>query len=388
MKKFGRIFSFALCLLLAFALAACGGGTKPAPDDGGNGGNNGGGEQPKFERKNDYGLPAIFDEEQGYFNSAASVFEENGVRYVYYMANETKNQAEASVFVRKAEKADGKWSYGERKKLLGKSASGWDSAEIGAPDVVKGVFGYNGESYSYLMAYQGTETAGKNYSIGFAVAKTPDGEWIKTGVQPAIAYDADVHGDFVGFAGPALINNDKAGNIKVFYTYADAFGSYPAFSDLDCSDLGAIPAFGFAIVSTDGMIDGGDTVIFGNGDFAMDSETGMLYAVRDVYPLSVGAPATATKVELCKIDAESIYKVEPGEWSSVKTITDMDTDVENDGDGNLGWERIYAAALVSDEYGYIDGASAIECIFTASATEQQNEAYAYTPSLHAFTVSL
>lgn len=56
-----------------------------------------------FEQKPITGISAMFDESLGYYNEHASVFEENGERYVYYTKNKTKNSDTSEyIAVRKA----------------------------------------------------------------------------------------------------------------------------------------------------------------------------------------------------------------------------------------------------------------------------------------------
>lgn len=96
--------------------------------------------------------------------------------------------------------------------IIERSASGWDSAHIENPDVVKGSFGYRGETYSYLMAYQGNDAKTEdNYSVGLAVAKDPLGEWTKVGETAVLSYDKTGYGSAFGIGEPSLVSFDKAG---------------------------------------------------------------------------------------------------------------------------------------------------------------------------------
>ena len=100
-----------------------------------------------FEQKPVTGIPAMFEDSLGFYNEHASVFEENGERYVYYTKNINKyNDSTECIFVRKGIQENGKWSFGNESVALNTSESGWDSTKVFQADVIKGSFLFNSEN--------------------------------------------------------------------------------------------------------------------------------------------------------------------------------------------------------------------------------------------------
>ena len=183
-------------------------------------------EDKTFEPKPITGISAMFDESLGYYNEHASVFTENSERYVYYTKNKTKNEDKSEyIAVRKATQSGGKWTLGDAKVALDVSNSGWDSVKVFQADVIKGAFKLNGENYSYLMAYAGTdsETSRKGAQIGLAVAKSAQGPFVKVSDNPFITWssnDYSQYGELItnGVCEPSLINYNGSSQVILFYS--------------------------------------------------------------------------------------------------------------------------------------------------------------------------
>ncbi|MEG2085784.1 MAG: hypothetical protein RR054_02710, partial [Clostridia bacterium] len=127
----------------------------------------------------------------GLYMSDSSVIIENNKRYVFYTTTDTAWEQSNAIALRIGELKEGGYSYTTKKIVLTASKDGWDSNNIGAPDVVKGIFNYGNVEYNYLMVYQANKfVTEKNFSVGFAVAKTLDGEWTKVGTKPIIEYNS------------------------------------------------------------------------------------------------------------------------------------------------------------------------------------------------------
>ena len=175
---------FLLTVLPLFAITGCKskepaqpGGDTPSGDPSG-GGQGGGGdidttpEYEKGEKKAVEGSGLMFQETVGFNTKDATVFDlDENTRYVIYASNEVAKGPQVFA-ARKATKADGVWTYGEKHIIL-RGATGedaWDKA-IYQPSVIKGSFHLGETTYSYLMAYQGNED-GSNYNnhIGLAVS--------------------------------------------------------------------------------------------------------------------------------------------------------------------------------------------------------------------------
>ena len=390
MKKF-RFFAILLAMLLllgAFGLlAACAEDPDPNPD----GGDPNTPDTPSTgTEKTQYGDPAIFDEYLGYYTSEASVVQaEDGTRYVFYTSNETEYIQENVIAMRVGTRgSDGGSTYGDKQIVLRATAGGWDAYNLGAPDVVEGSFAYNGTTYNYLMAYQATSTANETaYSIGFAVAASLTGEWVKVGTEPVVEYDAAIYGNYVGYYSPSLIANTET-NVRLFYTWADAYGHYTYFNDIDCTDMADLGVSGYAMLPSDGLTSNESAVPtqFANGDFAYDAATERLYVVKDVSPAAAARPYTATQIELAWIDVNELYTAAAGDgWQSLKVFTYTDTiGVYNGG----GWERIYSPALVSATDGSVLSAETFDIVYTASDLASLNEYYVFSPSLHPLTYTV
>src|SRR5690554_400687 len=144
-----------------------------------------------YEQKPITGIDPIFEESLGYTNQYPSAIRlNNQLQYVYYSKNVTKYSMEESVIVvREAVNQNDTWNYKQPKIVLEPSLDGWDKHVFSA-DVIKGEFQYNGEQYSYLMAYAGSELSNQlNAQIGLAVSKSPTEKFIKVGNSPLISFD-------------------------------------------------------------------------------------------------------------------------------------------------------------------------------------------------------
>ena len=289
------------------------------------------------------GVAPVFDDGASRYSVAPSVMQtDEQTRYVYYTANRTPDEADSAVMVRKATLQNGVWTYGERKTLLEPSETGWDSVAVSDPSVICGSFGYDGQTYSYLMAYQGRSGyQDRNYGIGFAVGNAPDGEFLRI-PDCVLAYDRTLYGDAYGYGNPSLVSYDAASKFRLFYTAGDPAGTAEYFVELDGADLGslAIPAEQAVTVRGLTEIDPSAAPTFRDADFALDGDT--LIAVRNRYPAG-------------EMPVSNLYTVAAGtQWTVIAAeIASFDlSDYEND---RTGWQRIYSPALVRDGYGRLCG---------------------------------
>lgn len=301
------------------------------------------------------GVAPVFDDGASRYSVAPSVMQtDEQTRYVYYTANRTPDEADSAVMVRKATLQNGVWTYGERKTLLEPSETGWDSVAVSDPSVICGSFGYDGQTYSYLMAYQGRSGyQDRNYGIGFAVGNAPDGEFLRI-PDCVLAYDRTLYGDAYGYGNPSLVSYDAASKFRLFYTAGDPAGTAEYFVELDGADLGslAIPAEQAVTVRGLTEIDPSAAPTFRDADFALDGDT--LIAVRNRYPAGE-IPALPTAVQVVGMPVSNLYTVAAGtQWTVIAAeIASFDlSDYEND---RTGWQRIYSPALVRDAYGRLCG---------------------------------
>lgn len=320
--------------------------------------------------------------ELGYYISNADLIEESDtVRYIVYTTNASSAENYNQIAVRKGERIEEGWVYGEEYVAVTGTDGAWDTF-IGSASMVKGVFALDGTTYSYLIAYCATDDANDcGFQIGIAVAQDPLGEWVKVGDVPVISFDRAQYGQSsVGCYAPSVVNYDKASGIRIFYTYADAYGHFAYMWDANLADLSKISGQQ-AMLPTSGNLHSGDAVLmFPNADFCYDAENGKFYTVKDYSPSATDElPYFANRIELGRIDESELYTIENGKgWESVQEYDYIDLETD--------YERLYSACIVSDAYGHML-AGDMEVIYNVCMTESQNADYLYTQVLHTVTYS-
>ncbi len=139
----------------------------------------------------------------------------DGTRYMYYCTNRESQQIIDHIGCRRGmPDADGNIVWEEKEIVLSLAESGRDSHHTCDPSVIAGSFAYAGEKYCYLMAYLGcTSYDNQGNKIGIAVAKLPEGPFVRVGSRPLIDFSADPEADvFQWVVGqPSLINTNQAG---------------------------------------------------------------------------------------------------------------------------------------------------------------------------------
>lgn len=354
----------------------------------------------EFNQKPISGIDAMFDESLGYYNESPSVIEENGLRYVYYTKNVTKDKDEKeSIVVRKGEFKDGKWKYNSSSVALSPSNDGWDSAKVFQADVVKGKFVFDGKSYSYLMAYSGTDslTSRKGAQIGLAVSETPTGVFKKISDKPFVIWDTkdySQHGELLtnGACEPSLINYDGNSQIIMFYSLFNPITSHSCkyvLLDLssDLKNLSSRNSERGNLLSKEGIQDMSTDPACISADFAISEDKKILYAVRDYYPVPAISPAVAEAVQMLsapfEILKETISDTSP-KWKIINDkISALDTAVWDD-DDKMGYDRIYSACIISNENGYVG--KNVNISFTSCALASSLAEYKYSSMIHEFNV--
>lgn len=294
------------------------------------------------------GVPFAFDDGMDYYAVAPSVIVEGETVYAYYTSNTTPGKTDSSIVLRVGTVTDGIYAFGERQVVLSPSDDGWDAGAVTDADVIKGRFSFEGTEYAYLMAYQGcADKSERNHQIGFALAATPAGPFVKVG-DPIITYDPAVSGYSWGVGQPSLVSYDEAGKVRLFYSLGETLYTYTMAAELDCSDCAAITGTDSAfMLPVEGLIDGvRNETIFNNAGFAVTG--GRLITARDVNPVATSVPAVATAVQVASIAVADIYK-DAAAWSIVdEKINFLDLAGDTDLDG---WQRAYSASVVKDFYG-------------------------------------
>ncbi|HAK05352.1 MAG TPA: hypothetical protein DCM23_01450 [Firmicutes bacterium] len=328
----------------------------------------------------EYGLPVPAT---GHYMKDADVIEaEDGDRLLVYTTNAESGEEDNVIAIREGVYSTGNgYLYGEEHVIVTPSASGWDQY-IGAPSITKGTFEYNSVDYAYLLAYHGTTSATEvSNSIGLAVTNDPLGTWFKVGSAPVLEYDADVYGEsYMGFHAPSLINMSKTSMIRLFYTWADAYGHYSYFVDFDAMNLNSIDLSGYVMVPNNGNLTSGDPeTMIPNGDFAYDGVNHDVFMVKDYSPAASQQPRVSTRIELAYIAEDELYTTDQGDgWVSLEVYIFVDTP-----EGL--YERLYSGAIVSDEFGHMLATSPIEVIYNISELEADNPNFLFTQQLATIT---
>lgn len=323
-----------------------------------------------------YGLPTP---EIGHYMRDADVVElASGERYLVYITNAESGEEDDVIAIRHAtyDAAKGH-AYGDEKVIVEPSAADWDKY-VGAPSLTKGSFKYEGSDYAYLLAYHGTNLAtGNANSIGFAVANDPLGVWKKVGSAPILTYNAAIYGEsYLGYHAPSLVNLDKGAIVRLFWTWADAYGHFTYFVDFDGADLSALDLSGFAMLPNNGNLSSGDDVtMVPNADFAYDAEAKDFYMVKDYSPAATKLPRVSTRIELAVIAEAELYTTEQGNgWESLGVYVFLDTP-------EGAYERLYSGTIVSDEFGHVLDKNTIELIYNISELEADTPNYLFTQRL-------
>lgn len=313
----------------------------------------------------------------GFYMRDAALIEEDDVRYLVYLTNEFSGEEDHVIAIRRGEKSGDDYVYGDEKIIIKPSSAGWDKY-LGSASIVKGDFEFNGTSYAYLIAYQATGNANNtSNSIGFAVANDPMGTWVKVGSEPIIEYDAVVYGEsYVGYYAPSLINMNKESIIRVFFTWADAFGHFAYFVDINAANLNDLEMSGYAMAPNNGNLSSGDDVtMIPNADLAYDAVNGKFYMVKDYSPTPSQQPRVATRFELASIDELELYSAVPKNgWSSLRLYDMFDTP-------DAMYERLYSATIVKDAYGHLISASRIEMVYNVSDLAADNVNHVFSQHL-------
>lgn len=254
----------------------------------------------------DYALPAqvsagvaftdeLFgeDKSENFYNYCpTTVMEGNDTLHVWYCSNRDSGNVTDYVAYRKGTlNSAGKWEFTEKQLVLEHGESGeWDSRHVCDPTVIQGDFSLNGESYSWLMAYLGCKTSNNTCNeVGIAVAKAPEGPWMKVESLNPIAnyYQSDAYvgnENKWGFGQPSLVSVDGEGKVLLFYAMGAA-KTCTVVEEWDLSDLGAPEMLRKAEVRERGVTNAsGGSDCINNADFAYDPVRGRLYCIKEDFP--------------------------------------------------------------------------------------------------------
>lgn len=355
----------------------------------GNGGNSSGNDDDGYrpyedgEAKNNKGFGTLFNEVLGYNTKDAAVIQDGNERYVVYASNETEKGAQVFA-ARKATLENGKWSYGAKKIVFRGNESGWDKS-IFNPSIVKGIFAYQGTTYSYLMAYNATDGSDFNNHIGLAVSNDILAEWKRVGNKP-ILENPEVQESAYGYGSPSLVSYDQGGKGYMFYAAGETDVSYEAVRTYDFSNLDhPVLEAGYSSMPINGITDKveGSAVIV-NAGFALSNDGNSIYIVRDRLPQSPSRPNQATEVEIAHASKDILQDFSLS-WTVSDNITGMKT-MDMDDPESLGWDEIYSGEFVTDPYGKLLPGTTAEVIY--STYDEDANSPSYSATLASYEVQL
>ncbi len=300
---------------------------------------------------------------EGIYNYCPSIMQlSDGTRYIYYCTNQKPFEITDFIGCRKGTpNADGSYTWGEELTVFSPSESGWDSHHTCDPSVIAGEFTYGGEKYGYLMAYLGcTSYDSQDNKVGLAVAKSPEGPFIRVGDAPFVDFTMDPA--FTGFqwgvGQPSLINLDKKGNVLLFYTRGDKDGTRLIAEGWELSDLDApVQSFGEKVSAT-GLRDlNGNLDIINNADLVYDARNKIFYAVSDCHPNPSDEPNyISSHFRVTSFKEKNSFKTVS--WKTLAAFSPADT----------GAARNHNAGILRDEYGHLVQHSYLTLYYTVSET--------------------
>ncbi len=329
-----------------------------------------------YENKRTSKLFSHLENETGsekYYNYCPSIFEEDGVRHIYYCANQKNGNVTDYVAYRHGEKNElGIWEYSSISYVLSPSSSGWDSRHVCDPSVIKGEFTYQNENYSYLMAYLGCLTSDSTQNeIGLAVSKKPEGPFMKIDSNPICDYELNGSSGFQwGYGQPSLVSIDQKGKVMLFYTVGDGTQTYQRLERYDLSNLNDIqPLDERAItVLTKGLVNRNNTQDFiSNADFAYDPITKRIYMIRDDHPTLENANVSVSVSLSYLEDRYKNYSLHtPGYILTHIKSQDQWTNVQRIDETYAQQTLNHNSALVTNPYGWLLTGNEMDVLFTGA----------------------
>jgi len=307
-----------------------------------------------------------FDAAAGIYNYCPAVMQtDENTAYIYYCTNRAARAVVDHIGCRKGTRnEDGTWSWGEEQIVLSPTAGKWDAHHTCDPSVVAGEFHYEGEAYTYLMAYLGcTSYDNQDNKIGIAVAKSPEGPFIKVGDAPLVDFEFEGSADVWewGVGQPSLVSLDKKGSVMLFYTRGDRNGTRTVAEQWALSDLSApvrsssetLPATGLENLN-------GQQDFINNADFVYDAAGGRFFAVSDCHPNPTEKPDyISSHFRITCFDYSADLR--SISWQNVCTV----------GESESGFARNHNAGLLRDAYGHLPDPY-LTAFYTVSATGSQS----------------
>lgn len=306
--------------------------------------------------------------EENFYNYCPTVMREgNDTLHVWYCSNRDSGVVTDYVAYRKGTlNANGGWDFSEKQLVLSPTPNSWDYVHTCDPSVVKGAFRMGGENYSYLMAYLGCATTSNSANeVGIAVAKSPEGPWVKVDSLNPIAdfiHSEEYNASSWGYGQPCVISSDNAGKVLLFYSKGVTSGTHTYVEEWDLSDLDDARKLREARLWDAGVTNasGGSDVI-NNADFAFDPYLNRLYCIKEDFPYPtdggvnwITGSNTLMYLDLGESGFDTLFC--DYRWNVCGKLTREIT----------GKFRNHNCGIVTDEYGRITNPFRIPVLFTVS----------------------
>lgn len=316
-----------------------------------------------------------------YFNYCPAIIteKENGkdVMHVWFCTNKDDGVIMDHIGYRKGVKQEnGKWIFSELKIVMAPTENTWDARHTCDPAVIKGEFKLKGETYTYLMAYLGCITEDyNNNETGIAVAKSPEGPWVKVdGLNPIVPWSADGNPTATWGTGmPTLMSIDKKGEVLLTYQSSKIGTGVQRwdFSNLDNPELKA--KFSVRLNHSGIYNSANQKCNVGIPDFSFDPVAKRLYVFgvtneknpADVTKTLVNSHCVLAYIENVDSMEKACEILQSGNytWKIEGYVGPNDT----------GFARNHNPGIVRNEYGYIPNSSQIGVIVTTGHNSWDNE---------------
>ena len=312
----------------------------------------------------------------GIYNYCPSVMQtaDGNTRYIYYCTNQASKIVTDYIGCRVGTKqANGTFSYGAESIVLSPTSATWDARHTCDPSVIAGTFEFGGENYGYLMAYLGcTSNDNQDNEIGFAVAKSPTGPFVKIASTPTIAYVRDGDDWQWGVGQASLVSADKAGQVYVFYTEGTSKRTHEFVDLWDFSDADAPERLSHTDLKVTGLKNmNNNTDYIANADFAYDPDSNSYYMAIDAHPYPSDTPDyIAGSFRVAYFNGTNLASPS---WKSLEVI----------GSSETGRLRNHNVGLVRDMYGHLPTGNSLTVIYTGN-TNGSNALWDYR--LYEYTI--
>lgn len=352
----------------------------------------------------EHGIPG----EDRFYNYCPTIFvDENNQEHVYYCTNEIDGNVTDNIGYRKGIIRNNNISYSNESLVISPTPSTWDQRHACDPSVCKGEFKYNGETYYYLMAYLGCIPSDCTLNeTGIAVAKSPEGPWIKCNgktndgrnINPIVPCSdfPSIKNNNWGTGQPSLVSVDNKGKVLLFTTIGASDGTFTNLREYDFSDINNFQLIREKrSIKNEGIVGSGTNANFiNNADFAYDIANRKFLMIKGRQFFGKKDNKQPDYIA----DTLDVYYLDDTEWPDAeigevffkgnasikqwKLIGSINQDL-------TGFLRNHNSCIISDPYGHVDTTNAVVPVaFTRSDEGDNTWAFLSTYRIYATSLSL